>query len=58
MHGESLATASFRNCPEDFIVDEIIDFEPANEGEHLLLHIKKRDQNTKWVAAFWRNWQV
>lgn len=51
MHGESLATASFRNCPEDFIVDEIIDFEPANEGEHLLLHIKKRDQNTKWVAG-------
>ena len=51
MHGESLATASFRNSPEDFIVDEIIDFEPANEGEHLLLHIKKRDQNTKWVAG-------
>ena len=51
MHGESLATASFRNCPEDFVVDEIIDFQPANEGEHLLLHIKKRDQNTKWVAG-------
>jgi tRNA pseudouridine13 synthase len=46
-----LATASFRNCPEDFIVDEIVDFQPANEGEHLLLHIKKRDQNTQWVAG-------
>ncbi|MGC6481126.1 MAG: tRNA pseudouridine(13) synthase TruD [Porticoccaceae bacterium] len=51
MHGEPLATASFRNCPEDFIVDEVIDFQPANEGEHLLLHIKKRDQNTQWVAG-------
>jgi len=51
MHGEPLTTASFRNCPEDFIVDEVIDFQPANEGEHLLLHIKKRDQNTQWVAG-------
>lgn len=51
MHGEALASASFRNCPEDFIVDEVIDFEPANEGEHLLLQIKKRDQNTSWVAG-------
>ena len=51
MHGEALASASFRNCPEDFIVDEVIDFEPANEGEHLLLQIKKRDQNTTWVAG-------
>lgn len=51
MHGEPLATASFRNCPEDFIVDEVVDFLPANEGEHLLVHIKKRDQNTQWVAG-------
>ena len=33
------------------MVDELIDFQPANEGEHLLLHIKKRDQNTQWVAG-------
>jgi len=33
------------------LVDELIDFQPANEGEHLLLHIKKRDQNTQWVAG-------
>lgn len=51
LHGESLGKASYRNCPEDFIVDEKIDFIPADEGEHLLLHIKKRDQNTQWVAG-------
>lgn len=26
-------------------------FEPSGEGEHLFLHIKKRDQNTQWVAG-------
>ena len=51
LHGETLGKASYRNCPEDFIVDELIDFTPADEGEHLLLHIKKRDQNTQWVAG-------
>ncbi|MFL2530818.1 MAG: tRNA pseudouridine(13) synthase TruD [Porticoccaceae bacterium] len=51
LHGESLGKASYRNCPEDFIVDELIDFTPADGGEHLLLHIKKRDQNTQWVAG-------
>ncbi|MCS5587424.1 MAG: tRNA pseudouridine(13) synthase TruD [Porticoccaceae bacterium] len=51
MHGEPLGRAMFRYCPEDFSVDEIIDFQPSNEGEHLLLHIQKRDQNTQWVAG-------
>jgi tRNA pseudouridine13 synthase len=26
-------------------------FEPSGEGEHLFLQIKKRDQNTQWVAG-------
>ena len=26
-------------------------FLPSGEGEHLLLHIRKRDQNTQWVAG-------
>ena len=51
MHGQPLGRALFRSQPEDFIVDEIIDFEPSQEGEHVLVHIKKRDQNTQWVAG-------
>ena len=51
MHGQPLACALFRNCTEDFRVDEIIDFEPSNEGEHVVVHIQKRDQNTQWVAG-------
>ena len=50
MHGRPLGQALFRSQPEDFTVDEIIDFEPSQQGEHILLHIKKRDQNTQWVA--------
>jgi tRNA pseudouridine13 synthase len=46
-----LGSALFRSCPEDFQVDEIMDFHPSGEGEHLLLHIRKRDQNSQWVAG-------
>ena len=49
--GEPLGAAMFRTEPEDFQVDEIIDLQPSGEGEHLLLHIRKRDQNTTWVAG-------
>jgi tRNA pseudouridine13 synthase len=51
LHGEPLGTAIFRQCPEDFNVQEIIDFKPSGQGEHLLVHIAKRDQNTQWVAG-------
>lgn len=51
MHGQPLDQALFRSVPEDFRVDEIIDFEPSKEGEHILLQIRKRDQNTQWVAG-------
>jgi len=36
--------------PEDFVVDERLGFEPAGEGPHLLLRVRKRDANTEWVA--------
>lgn len=43
--------AQFRSQPEDFQVDEILGFEPSGEGEHLFVHVRKRDQNTQWVAG-------
>lgn len=39
-----------RVVPEDFQVDEILDVDFTQEGEHLYLLIRKRDQNTRWVA--------
>ncbi len=39
-----------RHSPEDFFVDEIPAFEPDGEGQHVLLHIEKRNSNTDWLA--------
>ncbi len=44
-------TGTIRNCPEDFIVNEIPSFIPSGEGEHLWLHIRKIHSNTDWVAG-------
>ncbi|PCF97044.1 tRNA pseudouridine(13) synthase TruD [Vreelandella nigrificans] len=37
---------SYRAQPEDFIVDEQLDFTPEAHGEHLWLRLEKRDQTT------------
>lgn len=39
-----------RAQPEDFFVDEVLGFDPEGEGEHVLLHIEKRNTNTQWLA--------
>ncbi|MCV6605617.1 MAG: tRNA pseudouridine(13) synthase TruD [Porticoccaceae bacterium] len=49
-HGGPLGEALFRTEPEDFVVDESLGFEPSGEGEHLLLQLRKRNQNTRWLA--------
>ena len=43
-------TARIRCCPEDFRVDEELGFSPEGEGEHSLLHIRKRNRNTDQIA--------
>nr|WP_221202474.1 tRNA pseudouridine(13) synthase TruD [Halomonas campaniensis] len=40
----------YRASPEDFRVDEVLDFVPEGEGEHLWLFIEKRDQTTAMAA--------
>lgn len=49
-YGELTATAIFREQPEDFQVNEDLGFSPSGSGEHILLHIRKRGENTAWVA--------
>jgi tRNA pseudouridine13 synthase len=49
-HGGPVGTALLRAEPEDFIVDEQLGFEPGGEGEHALLQIRKRNNNSEWVA--------
>ncbi len=48
--GGPVATAQLRAEPEDFQVEEILGFEPEGEGEHHFLWIRKRGNNTDWVA--------
>lgn len=40
-----------RAAPEDFVVDEVLGFEPDGTGSHLLLVVEKRGANTGWVAS-------
>lgn len=49
-YGEPLGSARIRVQPEDFFVDEELPFTPDGAGEHLLVHIEKRGQNTGWLA--------
>jgi len=49
-HGGPLATGCIRATPDDFIVREHLGFDATGEGEHILLIVRKRGANTKWVA--------
>lgn len=48
--------ARFRVTPEDFVVEEVLGFEPDGQGEHLFLWIEKRGANTAWVAGQLARW--
>lgn len=50
-HGGPVALATLRAEPADFRVEELQGFAPSGEGEHLFLRIRKRNQNTAWVAG-------
>ncbi len=49
-YGEPSSHALFRSKNEDFVVEEELGFSPSGDGEHLIVHIKKRGENTQWVA--------
>ncbi len=49
--GRPTSSGVIRSTPEEFRVDEILGFEPDGEGEHLLLHVQKRNSNTAWLAG-------
>lgn len=49
--GERISSADMRTQNADFIVEEILGFEPEGEGEFLFLWLEKDGQNTDWVAG-------
>lgn len=50
-HGEPPAQGRLRVEPEDFQVDELLGFEAAGKGQHVLLQVRKRGVNTQWLAG-------
>ncbi|MGB0734037.1 MAG: tRNA pseudouridine(13) synthase TruD [Pontibacterium sp.] len=50
LYGTPSSTASIRNVPEDFKVIENLGFEPEGTGEHVFLYVRKKGENTDWVA--------
>lgn len=49
-HGGPPAAGDYRASPEDFIVEECLDFAPEGHGEHLWLWLEKRDLTTLELA--------
>lgn len=51
LHGGPLGSAGFKVQPEDFVVEELLGFEPSGEGEHCLLWVEKRNLDSNAAAA-------
>jgi tRNA pseudouridine13 synthase len=50
-YGGPAGRGRIRATPEDFQVDEVLGFEADGEGEHVMLHLRKRETNTLWLAG-------
>ena len=50
LHSEPEARGTFKQQPEDFIVQEILGHEPLGEGEHIYLWVRKEGLNTAYLA--------
>lgn len=49
-HGGPALRGTLRASAEDFCVEEVLGFDPSGEGEHVFLHVEKRDWNTDRLA--------
>ncbi|MEM0910991.1 MAG: tRNA pseudouridine(13) synthase TruD [Pseudomonadota bacterium] len=50
LHGVPVANGAIKTIPSDFIVEEILGFNPSENGEHVALDIEKTNANTVFVA--------
>jgi tRNA pseudouridine13 synthase len=48
---DSIGRAIFKAQPEDFIVEEVLGFEPSGTGEHCLLWVEKTNHNSSDVVT-------
>lgn len=50
LHGKPMAFGILKQSPADFCVKEDLGFEPDDEGEHVLVYLRKTGCNTQFVA--------
>lgn len=50
-YGPTLGRARMRVLSEDFFVDENLGFQLTGQGEHLFIHVRKRERTTDQVAG-------
>lgn len=50
LHGKPSAQAKLKAQPEHFLVKEVLGYEFAGSGEHLMVKIRKTGENTTFVA--------
>lgn len=48
--GGPAAKGSLKATPEDFVVEELLGFDPSGEGEHIFLRVEKTGENTDHLA--------
>ncbi|MEJ2576653.1 MAG: tRNA pseudouridine(13) synthase TruD [Gammaproteobacteria bacterium] len=48
--GGPAGAASLRAVPEDFVVEEVLGYQPSGAGEHVVVCVRKRNLNTHDVA--------
>lgn len=49
-YGGPSGTADLKTFPDDFVVEEILGFEPEGSGEHVFLFVEKVGENTEYIA--------
>lgn len=49
-YGGPAGTGDIKTVPDDFIVEEILGFEPEGHGEHVFLYVEKIGENTEYIA--------
>ncbi len=49
-YGSPAATGKIKTLAADFIVEEILPFQPEGQGEHVFLQIQKTGENTEYIA--------
>lgn len=52
----TIQSATLKAAPQDFIVEELLDIDFSENGEHLWLHMQKTHLNTAYVAQLLAKW--